>query len=1236
MHFFKNSASFIAVLTVCGAAFAAVAPARVGVVANANAMRRLPTLANVVKSTSSTSTTSSTTTTSSTGTSLISDSECVENYRDCMKGDNACGSGFEECTTNVLFHGRMSECASVLYQCSPSAIERLLGTSNLNALSDVSSYVADTNNSEVARYTYPTEGSIMGTDVIGAAVRNKLNTSDCVKKYKRCLTKDEVCGEEFELCTSGDEFKKQAAMCDSVLSRCQKEGFQQLFGEKQTTKPSNKQLSKYTSDSDVDKWVAEGAALAASNAVNTCYKVVDNCFANACAKNPYSCVEDVDWSKVNSAQSIVIGGLDVDTVDTTRTGKQMATDVRKFFRAACTDTIGSNQYCFMTFRDGKKPSKADLQDEDLREDIFGDAYAARKTILTTKVNELVKKFDTTARNKCIETFKSCAVHSCGGGSGAACYNRVFGSASTEKSINGKEAYSDIANGCAAIVNTDANCRHMAAMQGADTYTFEMGGDTGSFDVLFPTYDKGSTPIIEALNADLSTSYNAASIEQMKKQCQNVVSNCVKAMCGKDYQNCYRNRNDIVVSVYSSGNSGFDNSMNKVGGVLDYTIVQGLCASTVKSADACGESLAIAKLGIKDGSSDVTMGWGSGASKAPSTLGNAWNNSAKSVRVSNEMVQEVNEQGKKICECEGTGTGICADEQGGNIKCTKAHMVSTGTLIEKQAINSVFQEVLADVEAEAQAQYKAKLTKEQNICLAQNNGSNPNPTFVWAKLKNKLPSDYSAKGMGDQSVESNDLYNSFCRVKVTIQSEDRDLTTLLSGGNIQGPEVKNLGFAGVDWLAEDESRDISGSGNNESTVYFAAGDAFTCGSWVSEKTLDAMSKKVGMQARKDAGQGSQADKNTKLWTTLGVGVVGAGLSAWGYDKLQTSSSLGGFLNSDLNKTESADEAVELVEKARSNYSTALSDKKQATMDAAVKYAQEAKSKFVAAGMNDKVRDITIPSRVLWTTTKGKLEDAGRAASAAEYGIDTNSSDYITVNSLITEVAGLCDDGAVEAEKNGRQASCNSDASTARQQFNALVSKKYTKSGETVDLAPIKTPLASAVNTLKEYTNYSGGSMQGVRARIDKVDGQVNALTSLTTTETKAYDAGQNARYADDTTGWDEKASNELREAIEKLAKVDTQGLECTGSGSDQKCTTRAERGQKKRVIGDVVAAGVGGVATAALANGIVASAQKAKYESAENAAVKEWMQNIGSKIHCYINGQLVGDFGDIVTVNITED
>ena len=1239
MHFFKNSVSFIAVMSVCGVALAAVAPARVGVVANATAMRRLPSLSNVMKSSAATATTttSSSTSGSSTGTSLIDDAECVDNYRDCMKGDNACGSGFEECTTNVLFHGHMSECVSTLYQCSPSAIERLLGTSNLDALSNVDSYVAGTNNSEVARYTYPTDGSVMGMDIIGAATRNKLNTADCVKKYKRCLAKDNVCGEDFELCTSADEFKRQAAMCDSTLARCQKEGFQQLFGEKITTKPSNKQLGQYTADGDVHQWVEDGAALAASNAVNTCYKVVDTCFANACAKNPYSCVEDVDWSVVNAAQSIVVGGLNVDTVDTTRDGKQMAGDVRKFFRAACTDTIGSNQYCYMTFNDGKKPTKADLQDEDLREDVFGEAYASRKTILTTKVNELVKKFDSDARNKCIETFKSCAVHSCGGGSGAACYSRVFGNSSTEKSINGANAYSDIENGCAAIVNTDANCRHMAAMQGADTYTFEMGGTIDTFGILFPKFDgsNNNAPIVSALNADLSTSYNAASIEQMKRQCQNVVSNCVKSMCGKDYMNCYRNRNDISLAVYDSGNAGFDNSMNRVGGVLDYTIVQGLCASTVKTADACGESLAIAKLGVSDGDASVTAGWGTGLS----TIGNAWNNSAKSVKMSAEQVQEKNASGKKICDCENGGTGICADEEGGNIKCAKAHMISTGMLIEKQAINTVFQDVLADVEAEAQAQYKAKLTKEQNVCLAQNSGSNPNPTFVWAKVKGKLPKDYATKGMGDNSTESNDLYNSFCRVKVTLMSEDQDIQNLLNGQTvtIQGSKREAVGGAlattfdlfGGDGFRDGlvaDSKDKQITGENASAAYFATGDAFTCGSWLSSNGLNKISEMVGAKARKDAGEGSQSAYNTRLWTTLGVGTLGAGLSAWGYDALQSKSGLGGFLNSDLNKANAATEAADLVSKARSSYNSALNDKKQATMDSAVSYAQQAKSKLVAAGMSDKVSNITIPSRVSLNTTKGTAEVTEIKEVAATYGPETD--DVQNVRNFINEVLGLCNQFYDKNDGDGPQ--CVSAVTNATASLNTAVDRAYAKDAA-VNLTNVQNSLKQAVVRLKAYCGYKACKSQAAntsfKSTVDGLDARIDALTLTASHLVKDGQKGRAYQAATaDTTDWD-KNSSTLDSAITELQKA------CDEVSSD---ADTKNAGQKKRVIGDVVAGAAGGIATAALANGIVSSAQKAKYENAENAAVKEWMENIGSKIHCYINGELVGDFGDIVTVNITED
>lgn len=1129
MHFFKNSVSFIALVCVCGAAFAATAPGRVGVLGTTSAagMRRLPSLVNV-KTKTSTATVSSTTSTTKGGTVILSDAECVDNYRDCMKADNVCGADFEECTTNVLFHGHMGECFSTLYQCSTAALETLFGTSSLDSLSDVDSYVEGTKKSdndlgEVERYVYPTNGSIMGIDIIGAATRNKLSTADCVKKYKKCLNKDSVCGEDFELCTNESEFRKQAALCDSTLARCQKEGFQQLFGDNVTIKPVGRNLKP--SDGSTKTWVEDGATLAASNAVNTCYRVVDNCFLSACSKNPYSCVEGVEFGTLDAAElvgnlasnsgtsSAASSALRLPEIGVTkRTGKQMASDVRKFFRAACTDTIGENQYCFMTFNNGKKPTKADLQDEDLREDVFGEAYDTRKSIINTKAQELLKKFDTEAKNKCIDTFKSCAVRTCGGGSGAACYSRVFkyanksvasngflGNLQNVKngSINGDNTYNDVKMGCEAIVNTDVNCKYMAATMAdaGNEYKYGFADDT-AFNVLFPTYANGNSDsvVVAALNADLAASYNDVAIENMKKQCKNVVTNCVKSMCGNDYTNCYRNRSDIYTDTYASGSGKFDNSMNKVGGVLDYTIVQGLCSLTVKNSDACAESFAIAKAGLQDyGVASVTTGWGSSAN---GTIGTAWSQSARGIKMTEQTtetdIQDMNENGQKLCtkldekgikqEC------ICDSEIGGEPGCTEAKMVSMTTFAETQAVNSVFQEVLADIEKEAQAKYNAKLTKEQNICLAQNSGANPDATYVWAKMKQRsVPKDYAQQGLKDSSTPSNDLYNSFCRIKVTLQSEDRDIQTLLNGGTLT--VETNIAGRNALGLERSERGKATIKGKNDSTAYFATGDSFNCGSWISSETLEALSDNVGVKARRDAGEGSQAEKNALGWAIAGSGLVGGIGSFIGMNAIQNKgSSLGGLLNTQ-------------------------------------------------------------------TTKNAKVTSAAKQ--------------------------------------------CQTKYDNAVNKWNAYEKCKDNASCDKTKEASLGTSAVSAANEL---------------------------YGAVRSTYNAANSAGLNVV---------EPTSGRVSE-IDELDKTDLNSMlaECEGYSDEVDPNDTKKKGLSKGAINGI-AAGVGTLATAGIAAGITRSVQKAKYENAQNAAVKEFMDSLGSKIHCYVGGELVGDFGDIITINIEE-
>ena len=58
-----------------------------------------------------------------------------------------------------------------------------------------------------------------------------------------------------------------------------------------------------------------------------------------------------------------------------------------------------------------------------------------------------------------------------------------------------------------------------------------------------------------------------------------------------------------------------------------------------------------------------------------------------------------------------------------------------------------------------------------------------------------------------------------------------------------------------------------------------------------------------------------------------------------------------------------------------------------------------------------------------------------------------------------------------------------------------------------------------------------------------------------------------------------------------------------------------------------------IAGGALGAGITASVLKAKYEKAENAAIAEWMEEIGEHIQCYLGAEELGSYGDVISFTI---
>ena len=841
MSILKKSVGFIAFMAFVPSAFALTS--RLGVVATASS--RMPRMTTVVTSGTTTTTTSA---------SLLENAECIDAYNACIKGADACGPNFEECTTKVLFHAQMPDCISTLAQCSANGITSLFGTSDISALSNVAS---KNSYGEITDYTYPTDGSVLGQMISAAAISNRYDTGNCVKRYTSCLKKESVCGNDFELCTTNSEFRRQMVLCDSTLARCQSEGKKELFGNATTTTP--------TATSRIGEMISEGAALAAVNAVSTCYKVIDQCILGACATNPYKCYEQATSTSVKLVDAINSGDenaataaasasngtssmmLDVGTPITT-------SEIAGYIRGMCESTIGSNKYCYATFiGNGAMPTASQLSDEDNQAEVYDAAYSARmNNAMKARIQELVQQYDTKAKSKCTDTIKSCAMRVCGGGVGAACYSTVYATTNTEKSINGKNTYADIKTGCESIVNTDPYCKYAAENPNdVGTYTYKYVNGA-AFDILFPEYsDSGDDPIgvVAALNASLATSYNDAAIAQMKRQCQSVATSCVKSLCGTDYQNCYRNRTDVYSNLTDTGNSTFDKSMNKVGGVLDYTIVLGLCLDTVKNASVCSEHLAIETYRLKR-ADNTTPSWG-----ANGTVRDGWIDagSATAITAETETVQSVDENGNNICTSKTGEQGVCYTVDASGNVFDQPVMISYTTYIESQAANSLFKDLIYDLEKEAQAKYNAKLTKEQNMCLALNNGgilgkSDTGSAYMWVKLKsNKVPANYTTNGLTTkQFVASNDLYGSFCRVRVTLQSDDKRIQDVINKG--------------ADWA----------------TAYFATGDPFTCGSWIPGSELEKIANAVANDATADK---AASQKRTRTWLTVlgGLGSAVGGVA-----------------------------------------------------------------------------------------------------------------------------------------------------------------------------------------------------------------------------------------------------------------------------------------------------------------------------------------------------------------------
>ncbi|HNY25221.1 MAG TPA: hypothetical protein PKJ33_01575, partial [Alphaproteobacteria bacterium] len=551
-------------------------------------------------------------------------------------------------------------------------------------------------------------------------------------------------------------------------------------------------------------------------------------------------------------------------------------EIAGFLKDSCYDTIGANKFCYATFvGNGVMPTNSQLQDEDNKDTIYSDAYSSRMNdSMKSKIDDLITTFDKKTKQKCQDTITSCAMRTCGQGSGAACYASAFDSDNTIKGVTNPTTLADIKYGCEAVVNNDTYCKYsVVTFQSATGIISYLSGSL--FDILFTAANDTTATnpdavgAVAALNSKLSLSYNQSSLDNMKRQCQAIATGCVKSMCGEDYSNCYRNRTDVYSVLTNTGSASFDKSMNKVGGVLDHTIIIGLCMNSVKNNPTCEEHIKAESARRTTGPSTADS-WGTGVTDTRT----GWLDSGTYSATSSGNIQDTDADGNLLCTTGANGTGDAGRCDSSNGRYVYPKMVSENAYNIAQSERSVFNDLIYDLEIEAQAKYNAKLTKQQNMCLSDNEGGiigarENGSTYMWVKMKSaKVPASYASNGLKDsQFSASNDLYGSFCRIRITLQSDDKDIQDAINSGK--------------DW----------------STAYYAAGDSFTCGSWIPGSELEAIANKV---AARETGT-SSSGKMTKgqRWLTAGTSVLGAVGGGIATNYLQKGS-LGGLLGTDDTK------------------------------------------------------------------------------------------------------------------------------------------------------------------------------------------------------------------------------------------------------------------------------------------------------------------------------------------------
>ncbi|MCL2629525.1 MAG: hypothetical protein FWD33_02445 [Alphaproteobacteria bacterium] len=328
-----------------------------------------------------------------------------------------------------------------------------------------------------------------------AVSERSLSESECINQARRCLFRESACGEEFELCTTYEEFIANNGPCRNGFRECDNNGRIALFGAGNQNLQALSNEAALGDGSLIKRWIDQGAAWAVQNSATACSRAFVRCATDVCSENPFRCDRAAVYEdRINACMATASAANITMTIQACEAQEERHSPLR-VVRAACIDRVGHNRECRRI---------SGLNDPDSVTEWAYDNYMSRIDIIS-----MMSQFTANQEARCNADIDGCIRRNCGGGTALVCYTDAKAGGT---SVDG--------SGIQRVIGTSCN---------------EM--NRGSAACLFVGRPAPTNSDFDRIAALLNGMFDPNSARRVEVACMQVLDSCVTDKCGENLFGC---------------------------------------------------------------------------------------------------------------------------------------------------------------------------------------------------------------------------------------------------------------------------------------------------------------------------------------------------------------------------------------------------------------------------------------------------------------------------------------------------------------------------------------------------------------------------------------------------------------------------------------------------------------------------------------------------------------------------